>query len=109
VRTALKKIFLLLGISYLVYTFMPATLKFAIVVEGKLLTDMTWVLMGSYLFIISPQRFLPLIFSTRAIYNLIISTTMPYIKYFLELAGVSIFVFSGVYEMMSWMALTAIR
>lgn len=32
VRTALRKIFLLMGISYLLYTFLPSTLKFAVVV-----------------------------------------------------------------------------
>lgn len=98
-----------MGLSYLSYTFLPIWLRFIVIVEGKLLTDITWVLLGSYVYTISPDRFLPLMFSTRAVYNIFVASMMPYIKYYAELAGMSIFMFSGMYEVGAWMALRGIR
>lgn len=109
VRSTLKNIYLTMGISYLLYSFLPSSLKFFVIVEGKLLTDITWVLLGSYLYTISPTRFLPLVYSTRAIFNIFVSSVMPYIKYYFELARISIFVFSGTYEMFSYLSLRSIK
>jgi hypothetical protein len=99
----------MMAVSYGLYTFVPTVFRFLIVVEGKLLTDVTWILLNTFTVIVSPRKYLPLIMATRGIYNIMLSVLMPYIKYFMEVLRLNVFIFSAIYETISWFAVRAIH
>lgn len=109
VKTTLRSIFLLIAVSYCAYSLLPSLLQQFVVMEGKLLNDITWVMLGTFTIEIVPARFMPLVMSARAIYNIGVSIILPYVKYFLELARLTIFVFSGAYEVCALFALRTIQ
>lgn len=109
VMKSLSAIYLLMTISYALYSVLPEVLRSFVVLQGKLLTDVTWVMLASLTVTITPPRFIPMIVSARAIYILGVSLLMPYTKYFMELIRLSIFVFSAVYEAVAYICLRAIR
>lgn len=79
------------------------------VISGKLLCDITWIMLYTLIVMIVPSKLMPLIMFTRAFYNLSVSLVLPYIKYFMELLRLNIFIFSAVYEFGSFMALRSIE
>jgi hypothetical protein len=100
---------LLLAVSYGLYSFVPTILRFFIVIEGKLLTDFTWILLSALAVTISPKKYLPLIMATRSICNITLAAVMPYIKYFMELLRLNLFIFAALYEAVAWFSMRAIR
>jgi hypothetical protein len=109
IRNLLNIIYLMMAVAYGLYTFVPTIFRFLIVIEGKLLTDVTWILLNTFTVIVSPTKYLPLIMATRGIYNIMLSVFMPYIKYFMEVLRLNIFIFSALYETISWFAIKSIR
>jgi hypothetical protein len=109
IKSLLNIIYLMMAVSYGLYTFVPTVFRFLIVVEGKLLTDVTWILLNTFTVIVSPRKYLPLIMATRGIYNIMLSVLMPYIKYFMEVLRLNVFIFSAIYETISWFAVRAIH
>lgn len=108
-RRSLICIFLFLGIGYLLYERCPPLIQFVIVVQGKMLTDMTWILLGVLAYSVVPDRFYPLVVSSRCVFNLAVSAVFSYGKYWLEAAGLSVFLFSGLYELGVVAAILAIK
>lgn len=97
VHSTLKVIYIVLFTSFGIYTFLPAFWQSFVVIQGKVLTDVSWILLSSLGIMIVPARFIPLVMSSRAIINLTLVMIMPYIKYFMELVRLNIFIFSAVY------------
>ena len=58
-------------------------------------------MLNTYTVTISPKKYIPLIMATRGVYNISVCILMPYIKYFMEMIRLNIFVFSGAYEFSS--------
>lgn len=106
---ALKFIYLVVGITYGLYSLLPSFLQFYVVIQGKLLTDITWVMLSSLIIVIAPAKFIPLIISSRAILNITVGLIIPYVKYFMELIRLSLFVFSSLYELTAYLSLTKIQ
>jgi hypothetical protein len=109
IKRLLDIIFMLLAVSYGLYTLVPTLFRFLIVIEGKVLTDFTWILLNTFTVIVSPKKYLPLIMATRAIYNITLSVAMPYIKYFMEAMRLNVFIFSALYEAISWLSVRSIQ
>ena len=68
-----------------------------IIVMGKVTTDFIWILTGMFMVRIFPTHFVTLVAACKNSFSLIVSTTLPYIKYGMETIGLSIFPVSGVY------------
>lgn len=109
VQKSLKVIFLTMAISYSVYNLVPEMLQNLIIIEGKLLTDATWIVLNTYSIMIVPPKYIPLLMSSKGIYNITVCIFMPYIKYCMESIRLNIFVFSGAYEFISYISIRAIR
>lgn len=109
ITSALKFIYLSLGISYGLYTILPSFLQFFVVIQGKLLTDITWVMLSNLTIMIAPPRFMPLIMTSRGILNIGVGMVMPYVKYFMELIRLSLFIFSSLYELTAYFCLRSIQ
>ena len=109
IKKTLGVIYALITISHALYSVHSDLLRSLIVIEGKILTDVSWVLLASFTIVITPPRFIPLIMSTRAIYVLVVCMVMPYTKYLMELLRLTIFVFSALYEAGSLICLQSIH
>ena len=109
VRGSLIFIFLFFGIGYLLHKISPPMIQFFLVVQGKMLVDMTWILMGILAYRVVPDKDNPLLVSTRCAFDISMSVVFCYGKYWLEAAGISIFVFSGLSEIGVVAAIFAIK
>lgn len=109
VKKGLGAIYLFMAIGYAFSCVQPEYLRSIVIILGKILTDVSWVMLSSLTITVTPIRFIPLIMSTRAICNLCVSMLMPYIKYFMELMRLSIFVFAAVYQTVAYICLRYIR
>jgi hypothetical protein len=109
VHAFLNIIYLLIAISYGLYTFVPTTFRFMIVVQSKMLTDLTWIFLNTLSVMVSPPKYIPLIIATRSIYNIILSVMLPYIKYFMEVIRLNLFIFSALYQTFAWVCMRSIH
>jgi hypothetical protein len=99
-RKSMRIICILITISYLLYTFLPSSIQFLIIIMGKTATDFIWVLMGTYLMRIFPSRFVTLVAASKNTFSMIVNTSLPYVKYGMESIGYSIFPISGAYYLL---------
>lgn len=109
VKEAIKFVYLTMAVSYSIYNFMPSIIRYLIVLEGKLLTDITWIMLNTYVVSISPKKYIPLIVATRGVTNNAVCAIMPYIKYFMEMIRLNIFIFSGVYEFVAYFSIRSVK
>jgi hypothetical protein len=109
VHALLNIIYLLIAITYALYTFVPTVFRFLIVIEGKLLTDITWIFLNNLTVLVSPPKYIPLIIATRSIYNIVVSAMLPYIKYFMEVVRLNLFIFAAIYETIAWVCVRSIH
>ena len=93
----LKSLYIIIAVSYLLYTFLPVSLQFVIIIMSKVTTDFIWIIMGMYMIRVFPTHFISLITACKNSYSLIVSTTLPYIKFLTEKIGLSVFPIAGVY------------
>jgi hypothetical protein len=96
----LRFIFWSITIIYILYQFLPVNLQYIIIILSKALTDFIWILLCIDMLRIFPTNYVPLVAACKNSFSLLVTTTLPYVKYGMEGIGLSMFPISGLYYLL---------
>lgn len=101
-KIALSKIFFILGLLYFSYDYVSPLARTLIVFQGELFIDTTWPLLAIYMHRLLPGQYIPIVISVRSVINLGMASILPYTRLFLESMGFSLFIFIGLFQLVTW-------